>query len=158
MKVSLGPALALCGSLGLATLAAGQSPAERTRLEQTVDRWVAMWNRYDLDQVDRLFVADSTVTYFSSERGGLIRGIAALREHHVTFGFVPGGKEVGNRLWLEDRETRWQGDVALVLATWHFARAGAAGPPQRGPVTFVIVIRAGEARIAHAHFANAPPG
>src|SRR5688572_22402836 len=30
--------------------------------------WVAMWNRYDLDQVDTLFVRDSRVTYFSSER------------------------------------------------------------------------------------------
>jgi ketosteroid isomerase-like protein len=140
---------------GAAWIAVGQSPTDRAKVRQALDAWVAMWNRYDLDEVDRRFVADSTVTYFSSERGGLIRGIEALRRHHADFGFVPGGKETGNRLWLEDVQTGWHGTVAVVTATWHFARSGAAGPPQRGPVTFVVILRRGEARIAHAHFANA---
>lgn len=123
-------------------------------LRHTLDAWVNAWNAYDLDAVDRLFVADATVTYFSSERNGLIEGIQALREHHRGFGFRPGGAATGARLWLEDVEVRWEGDTAVVLAQWLFARAGAEGPPQKGPVTFVFVAREGAFRILHAHFAN----
>lgn len=123
-------------------------------LRITLDAWVATWSSYDLDAVDRLFVADATVTYFSSERNGLIQGIDALREHHRGFGFRPGGAATGARLWLEGVEVRWEGDAAVVLAQWLFARAGSQGPPQKGPVTFVLVPRDGGFRILHAHFAN----
>ena len=44
------------------------------------------------------------------------------------------------------------------MATWLFAREGAEGPPQAGPVTFVVVAREGGLRILHAHFANAAEG
>lgn len=39
-----------------------------------------MWNSYDLTLVDHLFLADAYVTYFSSEKEGLITGIEALRD------------------------------------------------------------------------------
>ena len=41
--------------------------------DATVGRWVAMWNTYDLAQVDSLFLPDARLTCFSSEKEGLIR-------------------------------------------------------------------------------------
>jgi len=127
-------------------------------LQSALEAWVAAWNSYDLDEVDRLFVADGSVTYFSSEKNGLIQGIDALREHHRGFGFRPGGAATGSRLWLEDVAVRWEGDTAVVLAQWLFRRAGSEGPPQLGPVSFVFVLREGRYRILHAHFANGVAG
>ena len=124
-------------------------------LQRTLDEWVAMWNSYDLDEVERLFVADESVTYFSSERDGLIQGIEELIAHHEGFGFRSGGADTESRLWLEDIQTRWGGSTAAVMATWFFGGADADEPPQEGPVTFVIVSREDGLRILHAHFANA---
>ena len=118
--------------------------------------WVAMWNRYDLDQVDALFVRDARVTYFSSERPGLIAGIDALKEHHKGFGFVPGGADKGSRLWLDAVNAQTWGRAVIVTATWFFERANAKKPPQRGPVTIVLTNDGPRCRIAHAHFANDP--
>lgn len=119
--------------------------------------WVAMWNSYDLEQVDELFVTDTTVTYFSSERPGLIRGIDALRAHHVGFGFVKGGKAQTNKLWVEDARARPLGDGYVVTATWFFRRGDGSNRVQRGPMTFVYARSGGRYRIAHGHFANDPP-
>lgn len=147
--------VALAVALIRAAAAQGRGDVD---VERTLTAWVATWNSYDLDQVDRLFVTDASVTYFSSEKPGLIRGIDAVREHHRSFGFVPGGKRTGARLWLEDVVTDLHGDVALVRATWFFQRAaGPDAPTQRGPMTAVYVRRTGQWRIAHMHFANDPP-
>lgn len=129
-----------------------------TALNAALDAWVAMWNSYDLDEVDRLFVPDEAVSYFSSEYPGLIEGIEALRLHHRGFGFEPGGAATGSRLWLDEVVIRWEGDTALVMAQWLFAGAEAQDPPQQGPVSFVFVPRDGAYRILHAHFASAPEG
>lgn len=67
-----------------------------------VDEWVSIWNTYDLSKVEELFLNDGRVSYFSSEKEGAVRGIHALIEHHRDFGFVPGGKQQPNKLWLED--------------------------------------------------------
>jgi hypothetical protein len=121
-----------------------------------VEAWVEMWNRFDLDRVDALFVRDARVTYFSSEKPGLIAGIDAVREHHRSFGFVPGGTDRGSRLWLESTEAHTFGRVVLVTATWFFQRRG-SDKAQRGPVTLVLLGEGSGCRIAHAHFANDPP-
>lgn len=134
---------------------AGPVQDRNAALQRTLDDWVAMWNSYDLDEVERLFVADETVTYFSSERDGLIQGIDALIAHHEGFGFTSGGADTESRLWLEDIQGRWDGTTAAVMATWLFGQEGAESPPQKGPVTFVIVQRDDGYRILHAHFANA---
>lgn len=123
----------------------------------TVAAWQAMWNSYDLAVVDELFLDSPRLTYFSSERGGRISGLEALKEHHAGFGFVVGGTATGNRLWLEEVETAIYGAAAVVTARWMFEGAGVGEPPGSGPVTFVLVaIAGGGARIAHAHFANEP--
>ncbi len=120
-----------------------------------IDAWVEMWNTYDLDRVEKLFLTDARVTYFSSEKEGLIRGIDAVVAHHEGFGFVRGGKEQPNRLWLENLIQEGFGSTVVVAGTWHFRRGPEGGaPPQRGPVTFVCVLDKGEWRLVHLHFAN----
>ena len=101
----------------------------------------------------RLFLDDGRVTYFSSEKQGLIKGIDSLVRHHEEFGFVAGGKETGNRLWLEDVDIEEFADSAAVKADWLFQRKG-SDRAQRGPVT-ILYVKAGEGwRIAHVHFSN----
>ena len=140
----------------LATLAtACTAGSDSFDAHAAIDEWVAMWNSYDLDLVDELFVTDSTVSYISSEREGAIIGIDAVREHHAGFGFVGGGEPPEATLWMEDVEVTKPGDIAIVTGTWYF-RDGSdgTGELQRGPVTFVYVPTADGYRIAHAHFAD----
>jgi hypothetical protein len=120
-----------------------------------VARWVHLWRTYDLDLVDELFLADDRLTYFSSEKEGLVRGIDAVREHHRGFGFVPGGKAPEQQLWVDDVQADRFGDTAVVTAIWYFGDPSRpASENQRGPMTMVYV-RDGETfRIAHLHFAN----
>lgn len=120
-----------------------------------IKEWEKMWNTYDLSRVDELFVSDQSVTYYSSEYTGLITGIDALRSHHSKFGFVEGGKQSGNKLWLEDTRYEPQTQTCLVTATWYFQRAGSE-QRQAGPVTFLLVKNDGRWRIKHAHFSNNP--
>ena len=120
--------------------------------EKIVDEWVEIWNNYNLDKVKELFLDDDRVTYFSSEKQGLIKGFDNLIEHHREFGFVMGGKETGNKLWLEDIEVEEFGDQVVVKADWLFQRKD-SDKQQRGPVTIVYVKTDGY-RIAHAHFSN----
>jgi hypothetical protein len=117
-----------------------------------VDAWVSLWNSYDLTQVDKLFLKSSQLTYFSSEKEGIIRGIEAVREHHRGFGFVDGGKTQENKLWVEDVQTDVFGKTAVVTGIWFFQRS--SGEIQRGPLTIVYVQAGVEYRIAHMHFAN----
>jgi len=120
-----------------------------------VNEWVAMWNSYDLDLVDELFLTDANVSYLSSEREGAIISIDAVREHHVGFGFVSGGETPEATLWMEDIEVTTPGGIAVVTGTWYFRRgADATAELQRGPVTFVYVPTGDGYRIAHAHFAD----
>ena len=120
---------------------------------EIVDDWVEIWNTYDLSKVNELFLNDGRVTYFSSEKEGLTMGIEALVKHHIEFGFVEGGKDQPNSLWLEDTEVEQFGDIAVVKADWIFKR-GASDQLQRGPVTLVYVNEGEGYKIGHAHFSN----
>jgi ketosteroid isomerase-like protein len=135
--------------LGLVQASAPDFDAERL-----VARWVAMWNSYDLDLVDELFLTDERVTYLSSEREGLIRGIQAVREHHRGFGFVPGGKIPERELWVEEIDSSAFENSAIVTAVWFFGSRNRRGEAQRGPMTLVYVKAGGGYRLAHLHFAN----
>lgn len=122
--------------------------------DRIVGAWVELWNSYDLDRVDDLFVIDERVTYLSSEREGTIVGIEAVREHHAGFGFISGGQERDTSLWVEDLHSTRIQDGVVVTAIWHFRRGD--GTQQRGPMTLVYVLDDGEYRLIHLHFANYP--
>lgn len=141
-------------SVGLATSNQSEASDEDFNATKWVNAWVEIWNTYDLDQVDRLFLQDARVSYFSSEKEGAVIGIDAVREHHRGFGFVEGGKDQPNKLWLEDLHTSTFEDSTVVTGIWFFQRSD--GTLQRGPVTIVYVKKGGEFRIAHMHFANYP--
>lgn len=117
-----------------------------------VNAWVKIWNTYDLNQVDELFLQDDRLTYFSSEKEGVIIGFEAVREHHRGFGFAEGGKKQPNKLWLEDIHTTDLGSSVIVTAIWFFQRPD--GRIQRGPVTIVYLQQGEEYRIAHMNFSN----
>lgn len=121
--------------------------------QSIVDKWVSIWNTYDLSMVEKLFLNDSRVSYFSSEKKGLIKGIKALIKHHEGFGFVPGGKAQPNKLWLEDINIEVFDRTSIVTALWFFQRGG-TNNIQSGPVTLVYAHEGDEWRIAHANFSN----
>ncbi len=117
-----------------------------------IDDWVAVWNSYDLDALDDLFIQDESLSYFSSEKTGVIRGFEALKKHHEGFGFEPGGKLTKTRLWLESIHATDQHQAPVVTANWFFQKA--EGVIQTGPVSIVYAFSNGAYRIQHMHFAN----
>lgn len=124
-------------------------------VESEVDRWVAMWNTYDLHTVRELFLMDDAVTYFSSERDGLLVGPDTLLAHHAAMGFVEGGREPAQELWVEDVRASAFGPAAVVTATWFFGdRRAPADSIQYGPMTAVYVWAGDRYRIVHMHFAD----
>lgn len=133
--------------------ALGRTPSD------VVSTWVEMWNSYDLDQVEELFLTDDRVTYFSSEFEGVIQGFDAVVEHHRGFGFTPGGEDRGTRLWVEGITEEVFGGTAVLTGVWYFERTtpdeqATASQPQRGPVTFVCVLDQNRWRFAHMNFGN----
>ena len=120
---------------------------------EALDKWVSLWNTYDLDQVKQIFLNDPRVTYFSSEKEGLIKGIDRLIEHHKEFGFVSGGEDRGNRLWLENVDIEEYRGTAVVTADWCFQRKGSE-ETQSGPVTLLFIKVDDGWRIVHAHILN----
>ena len=122
-------------------------------VNKAIDQWIRLWNTYDLDQVSNLFLNDHRATYFSSEKEGLIKGIRNLIDHHQEFGFVPGGKETDNKLWLEKTDIEQYNNLAVVKAEWHFQRKGRE-TIQQGPVTILYIKTQNEWKIAHTHFSN----
>ena len=120
--------------------------------DKIVSEWVRCWNTYNLNEVDRLFLQDSKLTYFSSEKQGVIKGFEAVRAHHVGFGFVKGGKEQPNKLWVEDLHASTFSNTAVVTGIWFFERPD--GSRQRGPVTIIYVKINDDVRIAHMNFSN----
>jgi ketosteroid isomerase-like protein len=118
-----------------------------------VDDWVKFWNTYDLNQVEKLFLKDARVTYFSSEKQGVIKGYEALVKHHEGFGFVKGGKVQPNKLWLEGVDVEDFGGSAIVCAIWFFKRPNNEAA-QKGPVTLVYESTPKGWKLAHANFGN----
>ncbi len=120
---------------------------------ETIHRWEKMWNSYDLSEVEHLFVTSENISYFSSEKIGIVQGIQAVVDHHVGFGFVKGGKSTEARLWLENISIEPIDQVAIVTGLWYFQRTPET-EKQHGPVTFVLVGQQGKMKIQHVHFAN----
>ena len=123
--------------------------------EKLINNWVEMWNSYDLNLVEQLFLPDSNLTYFSSKKEGLITAIDAVQKHHKSFDFIPGGKTQSNKLWLENLKFVDFGSTSVVTGIWYFQRGSEnAEEAQRGPVTFVCIRKNQTYYIAHVNFAE----
>ena len=122
--------------------------------DSLVDPWVNMWNTYDLSLVDSLFAADSNITYFSSEKEGLITGIEAVRKHHEGFGFVKGGKKMNTKLWAADLTGNTREHTIIISGIWYFQKESDSLKVQKGPFTAVYVPIGKKYKIAHMHFAS----
>jgi len=79
-----------------------------------LDRWVSLWDAYDLEMLPDIFLWDPTVTYFSSETEGLLRGTEALRDHYRSMGFATGGRTPEQSLWVEEVHAVATGSTAIV--------------------------------------------
>jgi len=122
---------------------------------QVINEWITIWNNYDLNMVDSLF--SKGVSYFSSEKEGIILGLEQVRDHHKSFGFVPGGKKQVNKLWLEDIQTTRFNNTYILTAIWFFEKESDTGTViQKGPVSFVYVYEEAKFKIAHVNFSNYP--
>ena len=126
--------------------------ADSGGVRKAVDDWVQMWNTFDSLEVDRLFLQSEDLTYFSSERQGLIQGIEAVRAHHKGFGFAAGGNDPATRLWLDGVHIYRYHSTASVTAIWYFQRTD--GSLQRGPMSVFYVKQGDEYKIAHMNFSN----
>jgi hypothetical protein len=122
-----------------------------------LDSWLAMWRRYDLDLVADLFVNDDALTYFPSDREGLIEGFQAVREYLEGLGFVSGGFQPESEMWLEQVTVSDFGESAVVSAVWYFGNRLNRRAAGRGPLTMALA-RVGEGfRISHINFGNYQP-
>ena len=123
---------------------------------QVVDKWLKLWETYDLNMLGDIFLESDELTYFSSEKEGLMQGYKHLKPHHVVFGFVEGGKKPSKSLWLEEIETRIYGETAMVGGVWYFGdKSAVKDSVPKGPVTFVLKKNdKNQLRIIHTHFAN----
>ncbi len=124
--------------------------------EAIIDTWLTLWKTYDLNLLDDIFITSEELTYFSSEKKGLIQGFSKMKPHHEAFGFTDGGKTPEKSLWLENITTNIYGETAMVGAIWYFGdKAISKDSVQQGPVTFVLKRNPNnQVRIVHTHFAN----
>lgn len=121
-----------------------------------MQQWLKLWSSYDTDKLDDVFWNSPDLTYFSSEKKGLIKGFDQLKPHHEGFGFVAGGKTPAKTLWLEDVNITRHGNTAVVDAIWLFGdKQMPRDSVQQGPCTFVVIRdEGGQVKIAHVHFGN----
>lgn len=140
------------GFLLLFLFASSCTPPSSFNSDPWVGKWVEMWNTYNLDEVDHLFVHSDDLSYFSSEKEGIIMGLEAVKEHHAAFGFVAGGKEPTSQLWLENIQVSGSDRNPIVTAIWYFHKAN--GELQHGPVTIIYTQSGEEYLIQHMNFGN----
>ena len=125
-------------------------------IKPVIDKWLKLWETYDLNMLDEIFLQTKDLTYFSSEKEGLMIGYQHLKLHHSGFGFVEGGKQPEKSLWLEDMETKIYGETAMVAAIWYFGDKNIVKDSvSNGPVTFIFIKdKQDNVKIVHTHFAN----
>jgi ketosteroid isomerase-like protein len=131
----------------------GQSPRLDTP-QDLLDAWVDLWSSYDLDRVSDLFLQDERLTYFSSEKEGLLKGFEQIVEHHRGFGFEPEGSPRDQVIWVEDVQINEFGDAALIAAIWYFGNPDSPADAQRGPMSAMSIRTADGQRFVHMHFST----
>lgn len=126
-------------------------------VQQALEYWLALWRRYDLDQVGDVFLRDPSLTYFSNDTEGLKEGYDAVLAHHEELGFVRGGFQPENELWLEDAVISDFDESAVITAVWHFGNRVARSDAARGPLTMVVLRTTTGYRISHVNMGNYTP-
>jgi hypothetical protein len=143
---------------GVATRpSAGTAAAGTDTPDALLQAWLAMWRRYDLDGVDELFVDDPQLTYFASDREGLLEGLDTVREYHADAGFVPGGFQPESELWLEEVTVSDFGESAVIGAVWYFGNRLDRQAAGRGPLTMALTRTPSGFKISHVNFGNYAP-
>ena len=125
--------------------------------QQALEYWLALWRRYDLDRLGEIFLDDSTLTYFSSDSEGIKEGYDAVVEHHRDLGFVSGGFQPENELWLEDTLIADFEESVVVTGVWYFGNRISRETAGRGPMTMVLVRTTAGYKISHIHLGNYAP-
>ena len=123
-------------------------------VEKVIGEWVEMWMQYDLSKIDELFLESDDLTYYSSEKQRVMKGLEAVKEHHRGYGFVPGGKKHGNKIWAENLEATPIDNVVAVTGIWHYRQV--MGAHQWGSFSFVYVNKDDRFLLAHLHFGRYP--
>ena len=123
---------------------------------QTLEFWLALWHRYDLVRLGDVFLRDPSLTYFPSDTEGVLEGFDAVQDYHVAQGFVAGGFQPKEELWVEDTVISDFGDATVISAVWRFGNRVAPADAARGPLSMVIVRTAAGYRISHLNMANYP--
>lgn len=124
--------------------------------QQALDAWLALWRRYDLDQLGDVFLQDRALTYFASDAEGVIEGWEAVRAYHEERGFVNGGFSITDELWLQDALITDFDETAVVSAVWNFGKRLLPAEAGRGPFTMVLVRTPAGYRVSHVNMANYP--
>jgi len=125
--------------------------------QAALNGWVQAWRRYDLDRLGEVLLQDATLTYFANDEEGTIEGFAAVREYYEGLGFVPGGFQPENELWLENVVVADFENSAVVSAMWHFGSRLMRTEAARGPFSMVVVRTSDGFRISHVNMGNYAP-
>lgn len=147
--------LAILITFGCSNIKSAQ-PINEVEANEIIDKWLVLWQTYDLNALEEIFWNDPQCSYFSSEKEGLITGYDALIPHHESFGFAKGGKKPAKSLWLEDQNLLMLESTCVVTAIWYFGdKSVPRDSVQNGPVTFVLLRDDNDlVRIGHTQFAN----
>jgi len=142
--------------IGCSTATEKKTTLTEIESNAVIGKWLNLWETYDVNKLGDVFLESDKLTYFSSEKRGLIKGYDKMKPHHIGFGFVEGGKKPAKSLWLENIETRVYDGSTMVGGVWYFGdKSLPKDSISNGPVTFIIVKdKQGLAKIIHTHFAN----
>ncbi len=138
--------------------AAAQPASGLASPQDALEAWLGAWGSYDLDILRDALLVDATLTYFPNDEQAVLEGWDAVRDYHERLGFVPGGFDPENDLWLEDVVVADFDESAVVTATWHFGNRVLRAEAARGPLTIVAVRTTGGYRISHVNMGNYAAG
>ena len=124
--------------------------------QETFDRWLALWRRYDIDRLPEVFLEDAALTYFASDEEGAIEGFDAVREYHRSAGFVSGGFQPDRELWVEGTVIADFEESAVITGVWHFGNRVAGQSVARGPLSMVVIRTEAGFKVSHLNLANYP--
>jgi hypothetical protein len=125
--------------------------------QDALDGWLRAWRRYDLDGLADVLLQDRALTYFANDEEGTLEGFDAVQAYYEGLGFVSGGFQPENELWLEDILIADFEETAVVSAVWHFGSRLMRTDAALGPFSMVVVRTSSGYRISHVNMGNYAP-